>query len=232
MSEVEFSSEMDVVLTDHMGDDLSVVNAARLSMRGSSQTWTDGDTGLVRSLIKNGHGTPFEKVRFEFNIDVPIFVAREWFKHRMSSFNEESARYKIRRPKFWVPANSEVRTQVGKSISYAYEPLKDEEAVDRTIEALRVSAESLWTVYTALMKMGVAKEVARAVLPLSTYTMFAWGTDLRNLTNFLVLRNSKEAQWEIQKAAKDVEKAFEEVCPNIYRIWCEEGRPRLAALDG
>lgn len=230
-SDVEFSSEMTVELTGSMGDDLSVVNAARLSVRGQSQQWTSADENLVRSLIKNGHGTPFEKVRFEFNIDVPIFVAREWFKHRMSSFNEESGRYKIRRPKFWIPKDEEVRTQVGKSMSYTYEPI-DKETAHLTTQALMTASDSLWTVYTALMDLGVAKEVARAVLPLNMYTQFAWGTDLRNLTNFLVLRNAPQAQWEIQKAAKDVEKAFEEVCPNIYKLWCEEGHPRLAALDG
>ena len=222
---------MGVTLVDSMGDDLRIVNAARLSLDTQKQKFSDADEGLIRTLIKNGHGTPFEKVRFEFLIEVPIFVAREWFKHRMSSFNEVSGRYSEYTPKFYIPREEDVRTLVGKRMSYEYTTLESEEDRAQYMVSQRHFCDLAWEGYQQYLSMGIAREVARNHMPLSTYTKFLWGTDLRNLTNFLVLRNSPQALREINRAAQLVEESFEKVVPVTYRLWNEEGRPRLAALD-
>jgi thymidylate synthase (FAD) len=222
---------MGVTLVDSMGDDLRIVNAARLSLDTTHQKFSDADEGLIRTLIKNGHGTPFEKVRFEFLIEVPIFVAREWFKHRMSSFNEVSGRYSEYKPKFYVPRTEDVRQQVGKKMSYEYETLSSDDDRAQYIVSQKHYCSLAWEGYEKYLEMGIAREVARNHIPLSIYTKFFWGTDLRNLTNFLVLRNAPQALREINRAAMLVEESFEKVAPVTYRLWNEEGRPRLAALD-
>jgi thymidylate synthase (FAD) len=226
---MEVTNEMTCELVDHMGSDVTVVNAARRSMRVTKEEWSNAETGLVRSLIKNGHGSPFEFVTFMFDVDIPIFVAREVFRHRNSSFNEESARYKARRNKMWLPSSDEWRTQVGNAMSYEYKEWDGDKAFADTM--LRNGYEDCIRVYNTLLERGVAREIARTIIPVGNYTSFLWKVDLRNLTNFLVLRNAPQAQYEIQKMAKKVEEAFQEVCPNIYSIWNEEGRPRLAAAD-
>lgn len=222
---------MGVNFIDSMGSDLRIVNAARMSLDTEHPEFEDADEGLIRTLIRNGHGTPFEKVKFEFIIEVPIFVAREWFKHRMSSFNEVSGRYTEYKPLFYVPRDADIRRQVGKRMSYNYETHPDPE-VRKTFDEFSYNMAKLaWEGYEEALKMGIAREVARNHMPLNLYTRFMWGTDLRNLTNFLVLRNSPQALREIAFAARKVEEAFEKVTPITYRIWQEEGRPRLAALD-
>jgi len=223
---------MGVQLIDSMGGDLRIVNAARLSLDAEHSTFdAKSDTGLLRTLISNGHGTPFEKVRFEFMVDVPIFVAREWFKHRMSSFNEVSGRYSEYKPKFYLPLEKDVRRQIGKQMSYIYDSHPDETVISEYLSMQRNICELAWEGYRELLKLGLAREIARIHIPLSLYTKFMWGTDLRNLTNFLVLRNSPQALREIRYAAELVEEAFAIVAPITYEIWCKEGRPRLAALD-
>jgi len=232
--EVVFRSDMSVVLIDSMGSDLRIANAARLSLDVEHPVFVDpADTNLLRQLIssKPEHGAPFEKVRFEFLIECPIFVARQWFKHRFSSFNEVSARYSELKPHFYIPASEDVRQQVGKRMSYQYETHENAPVRAGFIEAQKGFSRTAYNLYNTLLKLGIAKEQARSVLPLNLYTRFMWGIDLRNLTNFLVLRNDKHAQLEIQHAAQAVESAFEEVCPVTYRIWNEEGRPRLAGID-
>jgi thymidylate synthase (FAD) len=116
-------------------------------------------------------------------------------------------------------------------MSYQYETHENAPVRAGFIEAQKGFSRTAYNLYNTLLKLGIAKEQARSVLPLNLYTRFMWGIDLRNLTNFLVLRNDKHAQLEIQHAAQAVESAFEEVCPVTYRIWNEEGRPRLAGID-
>jgi thymidylate synthase (FAD) len=229
---VEFSSDMHVTLIDSMGNDLRIVNAARMSLNTEHTEFTEpADSGLIRSLIRDEHGAPFEKIRFEFNVEVPIFIARQMFKHRFSSFSEASGRYTTYEPKFWIPKEEDVRTQVGKRMSYTYESLTDKDATKNFIDLLMSKSLEAYEIYEMHLAQGIAREVARINLPLNTYTRFMWGIDLRNLVNFLVLRNSPHAQREIQEAASKVELAFKEVCPITYSIWNELGRPRLAGID-
>lgn len=229
---VELSSDMYVTLIDSMGNDLRIVNAARMSLNTEHPEFIEpADSGLIRSLIRDEHGAPFEKVRFEFLVEVPIFIARQWFKHRFSSFSEASGRYTTYEPKFWIPREEDVRTQVGKRMSYKYEKVNDEEVINEYMIGANSASQYLFAEYERFLGMGIAREIARINLPLNTYTRFMWGIDLRNLVNFLVLRNSPHAQREIQEAASKVELAFKEVCPITYSIWNELGRPRLAGID-
>lgn len=235
MSEIEFSSEMSITLVDYMpretSADLRIVNAARLSLDVEHSEFNDADEKLIRSLINNQHGTPFEKVRFEFLVEVPIWVAREWFKQRFSSFNEVSGRYTEYKPKFYIPSDENVRHQVGKKMSYDYETVEDEKLRAEFRTAQEYFAKLQWEGYKEYLNRGIARELARFHIGGFMYTKFMWGIDLRSLTNFLVLRNSPQAMLEIRRAASVVEECFEKVAPITYRIWKEEGRPRLAALD-
>lgn len=229
---VEFSSDMNVTLIDSMGDDLRIVNAARLSLNVEHPEFVEpADSGLLRSLIKDEHGAPFEKVRFEFLVEVPIFVARQWFKHRFSSFSEASGRYSTYEPKFWIPKEEDIRTQVGKRMSYKYESITDKTVIKGFLSRVKFTSEMSAKFYEGYLDQGISRELARINLPMNIYTRFMWGIDLRNLVNFLVLRTDEHAQKEIREAAAKVENAFQEVCPITYKIWNELDRPRLAGID-
>jgi thymidylate synthase (FAD) len=227
---IEFSSEIMVEYEDSMGDDLRIVNAARASKGVKKFEFDSGDAGLIKSLIRDEHGAPFEKVRFEFYVECPIWMARQWFKHRFSSFSELSGRYTEIVPKFWLPTIEGVRMQVGKAMSYEYVSLDEVISKDYVAALMDMNIKD-YEFYRGAIEHGIAKEVSRYHMPLNMYTKFMWGTDLRNLVNFLVLRNDKHAQREIQEAAQKVEDTFKDVCPHTYNAWIELGRPRLAGID-
>ena len=212
-----------VRLDDAMADDLSVVNAARVSFAVRKDAMDDRDKGLIRFLMRNSHGTPFEHNSFRFHIRAPVFVAREWFRHRISSFNEESARYHKLEGDFYVPAPEAVRTQVGKPGSYTFERA-DDAVADQTITTLQRIYRQLYEEYKALIERGVAKELARSVLPFGIYTQFYWTLNARSLMNFLSLRNSSDAQYEIRKYAEAVERLFARKMPVTHECFLEFGR--------
>src|SRR5262249_55017343 len=149
-----------VRLDDAMADDLSVVNGARVSFARHKEEMDDSDGGLIRFLMRERHGTPFEHNSFRFHIRAPIFVAREWFRHRVGSFNEFSMRYAKATDEFYVPAAEDVRTQVGKPGSYSFEPVSDEVA-EATQDDLRRVYETAYETYERLVELGVARELAR-----------------------------------------------------------------------
>lgn len=227
---IEFSSEIVVEFEDAMGDDLRIANAARASKGVKKTEFDSGDAALIRSLIRDEHGAPFEKVRFEFYVECPIWMARQWFKHRFSSFSELSGRYTEITPKFWLPNVTDVRAQVGKAMSYEYVSV-DPDHAKAYLTGLMDSNIADYEFYKGALESGIAKEVARYHMPQNMYTKFMWGTDLRNMVNFLVLRNDKHAQKEIQEAAQKVEQTFAKVCPHTYNAWNELERPRLAGID-
>ncbi|CAN5667271.1 FAD-dependent thymidylate synthase [soil metagenome] len=212
-----------VRLDDAMADDLSVVNGARVSFAVRKETMDDRDKGLIRFLMRSSHGSPFEHNSFRFHIRTPIFVAREWFRHRIGSFNEESARYHQLEGDFYVPAPRAVRTQVGKPGSYSFEPAEGAVAAD-TIDTFRRVYTQLYEEYRALIDKGVAKELARALLPFGIYTQFYWTLNARSLMNFLSLRNSDSAQYEIRTYAEAVERLFAERMPVTHGCFLEFGR--------
>jgi thymidylate synthase (FAD) len=204
-----------VRLDEAMADDLSVVNGARVSFARHKTVMEDSDAGLIRFLMRERHGTPFEHNAFRFHIRAPIFVAREWFRHRVGSFNEFSMRYARATDDFYVPAPEDVRTQVGKPGSYSFEPVPDEVA-ETTREELRQVYEAAYATYEKLVELGVARELARAALPVGAYTEFYWTVNARALMNFLSLRNSETAQREIRRYAEACEKFFAERMPITY----------------
>jgi len=215
-----------VRLDDSMADDMSVVNAARVSFARQSSEIHDElsgkDKGLIRFLMQNRHGTPFEHNSFRFHIKCPLFVAREWFRHRIGSFNEFSARYSEVPDEFHLPELSEIRTQVGKPGSYSFEPVSDEIAMDAR-QIINAQAIIAHAAYREMIDMGVAKEVARMVLPVSMMTQFYWTVNARALMNFLSLRMESNAQLEIRQYAQAVSEFFKITMPVTYEAWIDNG---------
>jgi thymidylate synthase (FAD) len=212
-----------VRLDEAMADDLSVVNGARVSFARHKTEMDDSDAGLIRFLMRERHGTPFEHNAFRFHIRAPIFVAREWFRHRVGSFNEFSMRYAKATDDFYVPEPEDVRTQVGKPGAYSFEPVP-EDVAETTREELRRVYEMAFATYEQLVELGVARELARAVLPVGAYTEFYWTVNARALMNFLSLRNAEAAQREIRRYAEACERFFAERMPVTYEAFVAAGR--------
>ena len=173
-----------------MADDLSVVNGARVSFARRKTEMDDSDEGLIRFLMRDRHGSPFEHNAFRFHIRCPIFVAREWFRHRIGSFNEFSMRYAKATDDFYVPDAEDVRTQVGKPGAYSFEPV-DAELAEETREELEAVYREAYAAYARLVEKGVARELARSVIPVGAYTQFYWTVNARALMNFVSLRNCR-----------------------------------------
>jgi thymidylate synthase (FAD) len=212
-----------VRLDEAMADDLSVVNGARVSFARHKAEMDDSDAGLIRFLMRDRHGTPFEHNAFRFHIRAPIFVAREWFRHRVGSFNEFSMRYAKATDDFYVPEPEDVRTQVGKPGAYSFDPVSDEVA-ETTREELRQVYDAAFAAYEKLVELGVARELARAALPVGAYTEVYWTVNARALMNFLSLRNAETAQREIRRYAEACERFFAERMPVTYEAFVASGR--------
>jgi thymidylate synthase (FAD) len=212
-----------VRLDDAMADDLSVVNGARVSFARRKTEMEEADEGLIRFLMRDRHGSPFEHNAFRFHIRCPIFVAREWFRHRIGSFNEFSMRYAKATDDFYVPAAEDVRTQVGKPGAYTFEPVEDDLA-EEAREELKAVYEEAYAAYARLVEKGVARELARSVIPVGAYTQFYWTVNARALMNFVSLRNAEFAQLEIRRYAEAVERFFAEKMPVTHAAFVENGR--------
>ncbi|HZM18304.1 MAG TPA: FAD-dependent thymidylate synthase, partial [Gaiellaceae bacterium] len=212
-----------VRLDDAMADDLSVVNGARVSFARHKTEMDDSDAGLIRFLMRERHGTPFEHNSFRFHIRAPIFVAREWFRHRVGSFNEFSMRYAKATDDFYVPGPDDVRSQVGKPGAYSFEPVEPDIA-ETTREEMRAVYEAAFSAYERLVDLGVARELARSVLPVGAYTEFYWTVNARALMNFLSLRNSETAQREIRRYAEAAEQFLAEKMPITYAAFVANDR--------
>jgi thymidylate synthase (FAD) len=221
MAEVLPEQQIDVL--DHgfvrldaaMADDLSVANAARVSFARRKTELDEADEGLIRFLMRDRHGTPFEHNAFRFHIRTPIFVAREWFRHRIGSFNEFSMRYARATDEFYVPTAEDVRSQVGKPGAYSFEPVAPELA-EHTRAELQKVYDVAYSTYEQLVEAGVARELARAVLPVGAYTEFYWTVNARSLMNFLSLRSAEAAQREIRRYAEACEQLFATAMPVTY----------------
>jgi len=193
-----------VKLTDHLGDDERIVQTARISY-GKNNEECNHSASLINHLIKNHHTSPLEQVVFTFYIKAPIFVARQWLRHRTSRQNERSSRYSESMPEFYIPKDLEGR------VSGVYQ----EEYDHRDVMGLQ--NESAYRTYLQLIDEGMSKELARTVLPVSTYTEFYWQMDLNNLFHFLNLRLSSHAQIEIREYASAVYELIKPLVP----IACE-----------
>jgi len=212
-----------VRLDDCMATDLSVVNSARVSFGRRKTEMSEADEGLIRFLMRDRHGTPFEHNAFRFHIRTPIFVAREWFRHRVGSFNEFSMRYAKATDDFYVPEAEDVRTQVGKPGAYSFEPVAPELA-EQTREELQAVYEQAFATYERLVEAGVARELARAVMPVGAYTEFYWTVNARALMNFVALRAHETAQREIRHYAEAVESFFAEAMPVTHAAFVANDR--------
>jgi thymidylate synthase (FAD) len=206
-----------------MADDLSVVNGARVSFARRKTEMDESDAGLIRFLMRDRHGTPFEHNAFRFHVRCPIFVAREWFRHRVGSFNEFSMRYARATDDFYVPEPEDVRSQVGKPGAYSFEPV-DPELAEATREELRAVYETAYAAYERLVEQGVARELARSVMPVGAYTEFFWTVNARSLMNFVSLRAAETAQREIRRYADAVEVFLAERMPITYEAFVASGR--------
>jgi len=212
-----------VRLDGAMADDLSVVNGARVSFARRKEEMDESDEALIRFLMRDRHGSPFEHNAFRFHVRCPIFVAREWFRHRIGSFNEFSLRYARATEDFYVPDAADVRTQVGKPGAYTFEPV-DDELAERTRDELRTLYEQAYATYERLVEAGVARELARSALPVGAYTQFYWTVNARSLMNFVSLRNSEFAQLEIRRYAESVEVFFADRMPVTHAAFLANGR--------
>jgi thymidylate synthase (FAD) len=206
-----------------LADDLSVANAARVSFARHKEAMDESDEGLIRFLLRERHGTPFEHNSFRFHVRCPLFVAREWFRHRIGSFNEFSMRYARATDDFYVPEPEDVRTQVGKPGSYSFEPV-DAELAERTRAELQDVYDHAYATYERLVEAGVARELARCVLPVGAYTEFYWTVNARALMNFVSLRAAETAQREIRRYADAVETFLAEHMPVTHAAFVANDR--------
>ncbi len=191
-----------VRVVDYMGDDAAVVQAARVSYgRGTRRALED--EGLIRYLMRHWHSTPFEMCEIKFHVKLPIFVARQWIRHRTASVNEYSARYSILDKDFYLPAPEHMARQ-SKDNRQGRAGVLEPETAARVFSLLRRDAEQAYADYEEMLgeEIGLARELARINLTLNTYTQWYWKTDLHNLFHFLRLRADPHAQYEIRAYAE------------------------------
>lgn len=222
-----------VALEDCMADDLSVVNSARVSFGKKSDYLIDeaeglsmlsaADQGLINFLLKGRHGTPFEHNAFRFRVKAPIFIFREWQRHRIGSFNEMSARYMELPGEWYIPEPENVRVRVGKPGHYTYEPAPIVIAGKFRFNLMAECSHS-YAEYQEALADGIAPEQARMFLHVNHYSEMYWTVNARSLMNFLSLRNEIHAQWEIRQFAAVVELYFDEKMPVTHAAFEANGR--------
>ncbi len=215
-----------VRVIDYMGDDAAVVQAARVSY-GRGTRRVSEDAGLIRYLMRHRHTTPFEMCEIKFHVKLPIFIARQWIRHRTANVNEYSARYSILDREFYLPAPEHLAAQSASNRQGRGDVLEGEEAA-RVLDLLREDATRTYDHYVAMLneaadgspadpsRQGLARELARMNLTLNTYTQWYWKTDLHNLLHFLSLRADAHAQYEIRAYAEAMLAMVEAWVPQTY----------------
>lgn len=207
-----------VRLVDYMGGDESIVQAARVSYGKGTKTVSE-DRTLIRYLMRHQHTTPFEMVEFKFHIKLPIFVARQWIRHRTANVNEYSGRYSIMPEEFYIPDEEVIKFQ-----SNSNKQGRDSEEVPpeirrRVLEILLDEQKAAFQGYQEMLNYNIARELARINLPLSLYTQWYWKIDLHNLFHFLKLRMDKHAQYEIRVYAEKMAEIVKAVVPMAYEAF-------------
>ena len=235
MSEAIFRSDMSVDLVKHSASDADVIWAARVSTAGEqSLDEIDKDpsrsAGLINYLARERHGSPFEHTSMTFFISAPIFVFREFMRHRIASYNEESGRYRELQPVFYVPAPERKLIQIGKTGAYEFID-GTQEQYKITVAAMKESYVFAYEKYKVMLEAGVAREVARAVLPVGLYSSMYVTMNARALMNFLSLRTSREGshfpsypQREIEMVAEKMEEIFAQLMPITHGAFDKSGR--------
>ena len=236
MKEVIFQDHVEVKLIEHMGTDASVVASARVSTEGvQSLDYLEGGEdegrGLINFLMKNRHGTPFEHNSFMFHVSAPIFVFREFHRHRVGwSYNEESGRYKQLEPKFYIPARDRNLVQVGKTGAYEFIP-GDESQYEVMANGHKNVCLASYLNYEKQLEAGIAKEVARMTLPVNIFSTMYATCNARSLMSFLALRTNREEatfpskpQREIEMVAEAFEFDFMALLPLVHEAFEANGR--------
>ncbi|RVV98413.1 FAD-dependent thymidylate synthase [Mesobaculum littorinae] len=207
-----------VRVVDYMGDDAAIVQAARVSY-GAGTKHVSNDEGLIRYLMRHWHSTPFEMCEIKLHVKLPVFVARQWIRHRTANVNEYSARYSILDREFYVPAPDALAAQSTVNNQGRGEVLQGEEA-ERVLRWLRDDAMQAYDHYEEMLsqegQQGLARELARMNLPASVYTQWYWKTDLHNLFHFLRLRADAHAQYEIRVYADAIAAMVRDWVPAAY----------------
>ena len=232
MPDITFRSDMTVELVNSMAKDSAVAMAARVStVSGTHEDVIDlsKDEGLINYLMRDRHGSPFEHNAFTFYIEAPLFVFREFQRHRMASYNEESGRYKELEPVFYRPALDRKLVQVGKPGAYTFE---DGDYAQRMMVPAGImrTSDDAYTSYKRMLNSGIAREVARMVLPLNIYSSMYVTMNARSLMNFLSLRSLEQGtfpsfpQWEIADVATQMELIFSETMPITHAAFVKNGR--------
>lgn len=215
MTDVTFRSDMTVELVDSMGDEQSIVRAARVSTLGAQAEATEA-AGLVRFLVREQHWTPLESPVMTFRIEAPIFVTRQVLKHRIASINEESGRYRELEPVFYVPSADRPVVQVGKTGDYEFE---HDRGLNLAVwDSVKLISRHAWGEYRVLTDEGVAKEAARMVLPLNIYSTMYMTANLRSWLNFVKLRTLRygsKPQYEIALVGEQVRDVLVEKFPTV-----------------
>ena len=233
--EIIFRDDMTVELVKSSASDADVIWAARVSTAGETTLEKVGesserDAGLINYLARERHGSPFEHTSMTFFVSAPIFVFREFMRHRIASYNEESGRYRELRPVFYIPNKDRKLVQVGKTGAYTFIDGTPEQ-LDITVNAIKETCTLAYENYQKILASGVAREVARAVLPVTLYSSMYVTMNARALMNFLSLRTSSEGshfpsypQREIEMVAEKMEKHFAELMPMTYAAFQKSGR--------
>jgi thymidylate synthase (FAD) len=234
--DIRFSSDVDVQLVKHSASDEDIAFAARVSTLGERSLDNEDNsdvkklTGLINYLVRDRHGSPFEHSVFTFYVKAPIFVWREHMRHRMASYNEESGRYRVLEPEFYVPGGDRKLLQIGKPGAYTFEEGNSEQRALTSLSFKRACKEAYQT-YDDMIRAGVAREVARGVLPVTIYSSAYVTMNARALMNFLSLRQNVEGQKfpsypqrEIEMVAEKYEEIFKQLMPITYAAFVENGR--------
>ncbi len=218
-------------VVDYMGDDSSIVQAARVSY-GKGTKKINTDAGLIKYLMRNWHSTPFEMCEIKYHVKLPIFIARQWIRHRTANVNEYSARYSILDKEFYLPEPEHLAAQSQNNRQGRGDVLKGEQA-KKVLNLLKNDAEQTYNNYEMMLnerydgsvidekEVGLARELARMNLTLNTYTQWYWKTDLLNLMNFLRLRADHHAQYEIRAYAEAMVDTLKKWVPITYEAFMD-----------
>jgi len=209
-----------VRLVDYYGSDSRIVQSARVSYGAGTKTVRE-DKMLIDYLWMNEHTSPFEQVVFTFHCKLPIFVARQWIRHRTARVNEISGRYSVMKDEFYVPSEDVVSFQSkdnkqGRSTDEVPANLRA-----KVLDMIRANNDNSYKGYQAMIENGIAKELARVSLPLNLYTEWYWQIDLKNLLHFLKLRMDAHAQYEIREYANVMAEIVKIVCPYVWESFEE-----------
>ncbi len=205
-------------LVDSMGSDDAIVQAARVSY-GKGTTKVSRDRGLIRYLLRHRHSTPFEMVELKFHAKMPIFVARQWVRHRTANINEYSLRYSEAQHDFYIPDKKDIHFQ-----SQFNKQGRDDRKVPQDLKGKVVDyfsdiSEKTFAIYNELNEAGIARELARGILPVNLYSEWYWKNDLNNIFHFLRLRMDEHAQYEIRVFAKAMASFVKKIVPIAYEAF-------------